>query len=443
MNAPPASSSDPKDFLDQLRSVHFTLLAVCLAAVVIVSSPSPTRIIMASGQLDQIIAVTAKWNANWVIDSAEALANNHPECKGEASLYLKIGSRKFRAAIERKWDVRYNVPEVNVSFAGTAPASLPAPQAFGPSVPAPTTLGQFRAIWDSEGKLLCPPTTDFHLRTGDTVDVRYTPDSDFWHSPGQHIEVFTPSESEKLEFEPAKEFVWVVTEHLPPGPVYGIESRPQTALIQVHDDPQEWTIPTGFGPGGFDNIDVRSEIIAALKDNGWQPAESPKGGRLEFQKAFPELNHVATSEAGAFNYAFADLKSSLERQRNSAEEAFEAFGIKFPIYGTTRWAVSLIVAIQAYFWLHLNEYSRRDFARADMAWIGIYTGWSARIVSSVTMLVIPVLVVLLLCIQQGLAPLEPRNNTILGFLAVTSSAALAALTAYTYSRISKRREKPS
>lgn len=40
MPTPEAPKVDGKDFLEHLRTVHFSLLAVCVALVVVVTSPS-------------------------------------------------------------------------------------------------------------------------------------------------------------------------------------------------------------------------------------------------------------------------------------------------------------------------------------------------------------------------------------------------------------------
>jgi len=424
------SLSDSKDLLGQLRTVHFTLLAVCLAAVVIVSSPSPTKIKKAADQLDRIVVVTDSnhWKANFVQVTAERLAREHAECTDQAvhaPLYMKVGNKRFKAVITRRWDVEYNVGDLNISFGGTAP----------PSVSAPQTLKQFKAFWDSSAKLFCPPfpTKDFSLHTGDQVLVWDTRSNNFLYLPTQHVELFTQSQSEELQLNP-KEFVWVVTKHLAEGPDQGIENRPQTALIQVCDDPQKWAIPTNLDKKNFGDIQVKSQVIEAFPDYKWQP--------VSFKDAFSELNSVATDQQ-AFDLTLDNLKENLHSQKNAATNAFEAFGIRFPIEATTRWAVFLILSIQGYFWLHLNEYSKRNFPKEDIAWIGIYAGRSAKFVSALTILVVPVLVILLLCITQGLVPLEHKANIILCSLACVLSAFLAWLTAHTQRRIRSGSEKPT
>jgi len=416
---------DPKDFLEQLRTVHFSLLAVCLAVVVIVSSPGPTRITKAIDQLSRIQAVINKWDQNWLQASAEEMSKQHGECTpvpDKDSLYMKWGGQKFKVVITRRWDVQYEAAEMK-SDDGIK----------SPSLSAPDTLRRFKALWDSKGKLSCPNGTP--ARTGDRV-LLWDPAYHKFLPPQFQLalfaESFVPSPSETATLR-SKDFVWVLTEKLPSGKDEGIEKRPAVALIQINDkDPWQWSILTGVDQTDFKDIEVRSQIIRAF------PSLQPKA----FDAAFPELDQLAEQQQ-ALDLGFEHLKKSLDLQEGAAKESFEAFGIKFPIEATTRWAVLLILAIQGYLWLHLNEYRRRGFKEADIAWIGIYTSWAARVVSVLTMLIVPVSVILFLCVRQELVPLKPMRNMILSFVVCILSISLAVLTAYTLRFVNTGSEKPT
>jgi hypothetical protein len=250
-------------------------------------------------------------------------------------------------------------------------------------------------------------------------------------------EKFEPSLSDKLE---EKDFVWVKTENLEQGgaPDDAMKNRPSAALIQINDtsgSSDQYSILTSAVPKEFEkgNVTVKSQIIKDFPD--LQPTA--------FKDAFRELDQFA-GEQQAFGLTFEYLRKSLDSRGASAKETFEVFGIKFPIEATTRWAVLLIISIQGYLWLHLNEYRRRGFKRADVAWIGIYTSWAAIAVSALTMLIVPVLVIVLLCVRQGgqgLVPLKPVLNIVLSSLACIFSAFLAALTAYTLWLINRGLDK--
>jgi hypothetical protein len=89
--------------------------------------------------------------------------------------------------------------------------------------------------------------------------------------------------------------------------------------------------------------------------------------------------------------------------------------------------VILILSIQAYLWLQLNEYRRRTPRKTDIAWIGVYTNWAARAVSALSMLMIPVSVILL-CVAHTIVPLQFTANVIISALVCLLSVSLAVLT---------------
>jgi hypothetical protein len=410
--------SDSKDFLEQVRTVHFTLLAVCLTAVVIASSPSPARIIKANEQLSGIVAVKEGWRSNWLETSAEELARQHGECLDppyeQNSPYpqYRIGQWQFKAIIKRRWDVKYKIADEQVASGDTT----------SPSIPAPDNLRKFKDIWNSSGELWCP-SDKVPAKTGDQVflwDPKYHNFGPPQGLSGPHLELLPLPQMKNLK---SKEFVWALTQNLRQGPDNGIEKRRPVALIQISNDAWQWAIFTTVAPKNVGPIAVRSQIMKAFPGYAWQSND--------FENVFPELDQVA-KELQRFDDPLDRLQTNLISEESAKKEPFQVFGIKFPIEGTTRWAVLLILAIQGYLWLHLNEYWRRGAPKTDVAWIGVYPGSAPKVVSALTMLVVPVLVVVLLCVRQGLVPLKPMANTILGSLACTLSVFLSVLTAITY-----------
>jgi hypothetical protein len=419
--------SDSKDFLEQVRTVHFTLLAVCLTAVVIVSSPSPTRIIKVNEQLSGIVAVKEGWRSNWLETSAEELSRQHGECLDPQNSpypqHMMIGQWQFEAIIKRRWDVKYRVADEQVASGDTT----------SPAIPAPDNLREFRDLWNSSGELWCP-SEGVLARTGDKA-VLWDPKYHNFGPPqglsGPHLEILPPRQMKDLK---PKEFVWALTQNLGQGPDNGIEKRPPVALIQISNDAWQWAIFTTVAPKNVGPIAIRSQIMKAFPGYAWQSND--------FENVFPELDQVA-KERQLFDVRFDHLRTNLISEESAAKEPFQVFGIKFPIEGTTRWAVLLILAIQGYLWLHLNEYWRRGAPKTDVAWIAVYPGLAPKVVSALTMLVVPVLVVVLLCVRQGLMPLKPMANTILASLACTLSVFLAVLTAITYRLVSIVQEGPA
>jgi hypothetical protein len=441
-------SLDSKDFLDQLRSVHFTLLAVCLAVLVIITSPGPTWVDKASGQLNRIVSITDKGNWKpvlWAETSAAEVSAGHRECTDTTdsrpnTLYMTWGQSKFKVVVVHRWDLHYEVPEQALETGSTAllpdrPNGYIRPLLT--STP-PDTLSKFKAIWDSSGELWCPIDGIPVLSSGQVF--LWDPTFDKFTLPGGiqvPFESYEPSRPENLE---EKDFVWVMTKNLKRGAADdGMTERPPVALIQVNDTSKaryQWSIATSVIPKDFSDhkFTVRSQIIKTFRD-------LPD---MAFSDAFPELDQFAGGQR-AFDSSFEYLRKSLDSQLTSAKETFEVFGIKFPMEATTRWGVVLIILLQGYFWLHLDEYRRRGFKNADVAWIGIYTSRAAITVSALSMFV-PVSVIVLLCVRQGgqgLLPVKASLSIVLSSLVCILSASVAGLTAYSLWLVHRVSEKPS
>jgi hypothetical protein len=82
----------------------------------------------------------------------------------------------------------------------------------------------------------------------------------------------------------------------------------------------------------------------------------------------------------------------LESEQSRAGESLEAFGVKFPAQGATRWGIALILAVQLYFWIHLHELSKKLKPHDDgweVAWVGVYPSNSSRIVFRISAFLLP------------------------------------------------------
>jgi hypothetical protein len=70
----PGSQAHPptidKDFLEHLRTVHFTLLASCLGLLVVVFSLARSEIEVAHQQILDILEVTANWDSGFLEKAA-------------------------------------------------------------------------------------------------------------------------------------------------------------------------------------------------------------------------------------------------------------------------------------------------------------------------------------------------------------------------------------
>jgi len=162
-------------------------------------------------------------------------------------------------------------------------------------------------------------------------------------------------------------------------------------------------------PENADYVDIRQRFYlgAILQGNRMENVALPvslKSRNLDAQGfligKFPDrLRH------GTFEDVFHELNAASERYQDlkpeviekiirsemgRSKEAFEAFGVKFPVEMTARWGILLLLGIQIYFWLHLAEYRRRKIENPPVAWIGSYSSTFARVVFSTSALAAPV-----------------------------------------------------
>jgi hypothetical protein len=111
---------------------------------------------------------------------------------------------------------------------------------------------------------------------------------------------------------------------------------------------------------------------------------------------------------GTFDYSFRDLNAYtknyqgleirqfdtiLASEQSRTGESFEAFGIKFPAQGTTRWGILVVLGLQLYLFIHLRELAgklRVDDPGWDVAWIGVYDWTLSKAVFAFSAFVLPV-----------------------------------------------------
>lgn len=111
------------------------------------------------------------------------------------------------------------------------------------------------------------------------------------------------------------------------------------------------------------------------------------GGK--FEEDFAELNEVTKRyQKLKFNDAHQILKDEIRR----SGERVEFLGLKFYERDISSWGAGIIVAVQLYFWLHLRmlrvPLTSNDPSR-NIAWIGLYPHYLARLVSLFTVSVVP------------------------------------------------------
>jgi hypothetical protein len=124
-----------------------------------------------------------------------------------------------------------------------------------------------------------------------------------------------------------------------------------------------------------------------------------------------------------------DLAAHVAALQAKPDEPVEVFGLKIPSGTISAWGFVLLLAIQSYFWIHLNEFSNRaDLTTPgiEVAWIGVYRSRAARLAVMLSACVLPAVALLLLYydanglfaerIRGGLADAAAMLGSTLGLL---------------------------
>lgn len=83
-------------------------------------------------------------------------------------------------------------------------------------------------------------------------------------------------------------------------------------------------------------------------------------------------------------------------------ESFQALGIKFPAENTTLWGILIILVIQIYLLVQSHEFDlkhHRAAAEADVAWLALYPSALARLLSFISLCVLPVAAVAFMAVR--------------------------------------------
>ena len=415
---PPAIENvkeNSKDFIEHLRTVHFALIATCLALIVIGISPSSKRLENASKQLAIASDLSKAPIKEWVRDEASRYANHNETC-----LTFAKDSRAFQVRMAHGIDVAppwiavptpidSPEPEVNLWFTQRAYRDfvealydqifrgIGAGKSDYDEVKV-NNLTDFRTVWDTTFTISCP------VATATRTDDRWT-ESDWL---------------DKIDDDKAIHGDTSLS-------VRAVDSRknPLDQFSYAHKDKSGKHLLVNSVLVSSKTVSMNA-IFRQHFPEKHLPYES-------FREAFYDLDQATM---GIQNDASLSLvRRTLELQAKSSGESFEIFGQKFPVESASRWGILIVVGIQFYFLLHYVEFRSRRFPSISGAWIGAYKSSAARSLFSATTFIAPVCVVAFLCARGSLLPPEMiKRNIALGLVAVLISALLAYLTARTYFR---------
>jgi hypothetical protein len=428
------------DLVKHLRTVHFVIIITCILVLIPKIGVRPGEVVNAWSQLNSIIAIRNNWNTwtkrfafeqlDWIrklgvhwfkfepehgyIASEELDAANirHSPNQGYqlrlngAPIYFFLNVSDARGSARRFLLAQ---PRGKLSVSDTFPTDITFPADDSGSQPF-KTLQEFRYFWDAARQ----PRVSFidavspisYLVTGDNITAELQTTQDV--KPGGGVELTSrqlggcrEESVNVVTLRVAKDFNELFCRKIEEGIlVFPAKIREPRLPINL----QQWLIQQ-----------FRIDTVSG-----------------SFPEAFPELDRVTKVyqelELGKISQI---LAGELER----SGERIQFLGLQLPERIIVTWGMVILFAVQIYFCVQLRTLRLRTSAEnfdeaRNAGWIGLYRDWGARLVSSLTIGVLPLAVAFLVAFENG----EPSWISIIVVIAVGLASLYAGLFAFKLSR---------
>ncbi len=372
MRGKPATAHWSTDYIEHLRGVHFLLLVVCVASIIISRLPETSHLRAAKHQLDVI--------QHFVSDIVPGKQQEFIPKPDDVLTWLQFTFKNVKYATP----LPYKIPVVDVRCPQ---------QSYDQSVPdfmaglaKADSLVEFRRQWN---KMTCSK-----LRQYEDEELSSSIFRDFeasvavgpkWKSPKLTVQLRKAiSTSHQLQttgfnilnlaaqFNLDRQYQdgsQIAARGLQIGSLVVVESR------QSYDEFAILEVPL--------NVDRGTFLIARAAELTHGPEPILDELHLsdpyltcsdKFERCFPDLSQVASNDGTS--YTLKDLNSFLTDQISREwRPELDIYGIKIPAEDRSRWGTALVLVILFYFWLHLRELSPKLLPTdpgLDVAWIGLY-----------------------------------------------------------------------
>lgn len=367
------------DFVEHVRTVHFALVTVSVALIILVSGSSHTRYSRALTQAQQIMALSDRWtDVQNVLYFAAVRARNTFPLK---PYILEISDPRVdrRRIVEihvtpdalnqyQPWKFSSNIkmqgpPQTLAAFriwwtalhSGQASARVPYFQDSGPvTCTAQNAQGgesesEYRWVFEKE-------TNDFTRLLPCKIAGSRAPNT----ISASAVNVGTPFSDDTPYVVAKANRIWT----------YDLSGMPLTSNVHLALNVKFVTVP----------ID-ESRLRLIYED--WSVGQP-------YFVAFEELAEVSKDIDDI------DIKGVPTRllDMRPKDQDLEVFGLKIPAIGIALWGMVLILATQFYFWLHLHELNRKIDPSSpgwDVAWVGVYQSLSSKVVMVASACMLPVI----------------------------------------------------
>ncbi len=427
-----ATTDEVKTFIEHLRTVHFALLATCLALLAASLPSPPGDLKLAKRDLGRISTAIKSNELTNIVNHSFLLAargNGVWKAKDNGTFAYLLRYRiennqiKLYTSLNRNSSISLEeqaIPAIDsqIGFTRSCEGIVIAnidQQRFEVSLDQNTPLQQFSALWDclsnvksigvieaiyddtSAIKLGPAMKEGFHNNFLSITPVKGKMD-DIKETilklsyPAMYLR-FSSEGNLILEFEPSMGDAAV--SNFGKTPIQYVSDNNFKGALKKSDDKtidNVFTMPFVV-PLSTKALSIKAQE-AIIKE--FFPGIAPG----TFERRFPQLvNWVEGKEDRPISVLIEDIQSDLER----ANDSFEVLGVKIPLALIAKVGILVIILIEIYFSLHLRRL-RQIFLKADtlpaFPWIGIYSDIVSKSVFTIALIGIPASVVFLLIVES-------------------------------------------
>jgi hypothetical protein len=451
----PSPAHWSKDFVEHLRTVHFTLIGVATALILIVLSAKPYNPTVALRELHQIINLKGRWSPRWITELAGIRKSNRDDDDQDSPKTTTSGD-------EFGLDILKHVGDSDDLGSIGKPDEWKRDPILGPSPGTPPDL-------DSMGNYPIP-LKGFYGRAAQGQLVQFSIDEPWVHqrtAPDWAPDTFPSTLFEfqqwwnTLGLQKGYKAIFPRTlqesgAHVLGGqrqsitfienPERNLASAPdKVPLVITTTKGRSWLDYKGDGALGFYLLPVRRFVYVEITQQvlsshfNWHPGS--------FNTSFPDLA-LATHDLETLELE--GIEKIIAGEAAKGSEVFEAFGMKFPAGQVTLWGIVVLLAVQLYFFVYLKQLSgklEKSDGGWDVPWIGMDVSMLARIMLFLSTVVLPLAAMTLLAghaLSQGGEPLTRTLDILrsISLYTAVAAAGILGILSWTYRPVIRDAGKP-
>jgi hypothetical protein len=361
------------DFPTHLRTVHFTLVIVCAVTIISLHGVSPGELDQAQEQMRQIRQIKTEWSewiTRWSYDQVHGLEKMGINPVGQVPSAIHVCSEGGR-----NWDFQLRGSPMRFlisvqgendqrGFADAVRKVNGDLQFYSLTGPWPNTLKDFKSFWDSAinsqmgVRIVQSIERKVHFLSSDGTDfgAEWTPPCSN-QSSGLNLQL---RRTDKVCSD------WV--QQRLEGPLFCADVPNENRIIAVpvkFRDSRIWEGP-------------RFWLVKHY---------SLPNSATGFAQDFRELNRITALYMDLPIDRVAEILNA-EIQRSG--ERVQMLGLTFSLKVLSQAAAGIIMLVQMYFVLHLKQFSLLASDSDRIAWVAFYSNYSARSLTLVTGVVLPV-----------------------------------------------------